>query len=63
MLHFLIDTGAKYTCCYHRHIDRNLREEAFHHAERKRLGGFVSGDEMIFYACDLKQMTIGDIDL
>ena len=39
---FVIDTGARYTCCSYDYIDPNLKEEDFRKSESKFLGGFVA---------------------
>ena len=63
VMQFLFDTGAKYTCCSFRALDDDLKEEDFSDALTKDLGGFVAGSAMRFYQCQLKQFSIGTIDL
>lgn len=60
---FIVDTGAKYTCCHYRVINRMLREEQFFDYEFKNLCGIVNGLAVRFYKYHLKQFTIGNIDM
>ncbi|MBQ6734329.1 MAG: aspartyl protease family protein [Lachnospiraceae bacterium] len=60
---FVLDTGAKYTCCRYEEIDDTLREEDFHTAETKLIGGIVNGPAVRLYACNLHQFSVGNIDL
>ncbi len=41
---FVVDTGAKYTCCSFLSIDPKLKECSFEKGEYKLLGGIISGD-------------------
>lgn len=59
---FVIDTGAKFTCCSYDYIDPELKEEDFADTESKLLGGFVADVGMKFYKCELTQFTIGTVD-
>ncbi|MBQ7558091.1 MAG: hypothetical protein IJT00_08505 [Lachnospiraceae bacterium] len=63
----IVDTGALYTCYKAEQIDENLSEEQFKDAERKTIGGFIGGkygsDFVVFYRYDVRQYTIGTIDL
>ena len=60
---FVVDTGARYTCCSVYNINPNLREEDFGEAECKQIGGLVYGSVIKYYRLDVKQFTIGNIDL
>lgn len=60
---FIVDTGAKFTCCTYKSIDFNMQEEDFASKEIKYLGGFVKGSPVKFYKYNLIQFTIGSIDL
>lgn len=60
---FIVDTGARYTCCNYMLFDRELRKEEMADKEVKLLGGFVKGAPVEFYKCHLRQFTIGNIDL
>ena len=60
---FVVDTGAKYTCCNYWFIDENLREDSFKNKEMRKIGGMIEGATVNFYRLPLKQFTIGNIDL
>ena len=60
---FVFDTGAKYTCCSYKNIDRNLNEKDFENIEAKILGGIVSGAGIKFYRYHTRQFTVGNINL
>ena len=60
---FIVDTGAKYTCCHYRAVNRTLKEEQFCKCEYKNLCGIVNGVAVKFYKYDLSQFTIGNIDM
>lgn len=60
---FIVDTGAKYTCCHYRAINRRLREEHLCDCAFKNLGGIINGVAVKFYRYHLKQFTIGNIDM
>lgn len=60
---FIVDTGARFTCCYYAVVDLDLHEEKIAAKEAKTLGGFVQGVSVIFYRLHLKQFTIGNIDM
>ena len=60
---FIVDTGAKYTCCQYRVINKFLKEEYFRDKEIKYMGGLIRGEIVRFYKYSLKQFTIGNIDL
>lgn len=60
---FIVDTGAKYTCCHYRAVNRGLKKEQFCDCEYKDLSGIVNGAAVRFYRYHLKQFTIGNIDM
>ena len=60
---FIVDTGAKFTCCHYTLIDFDIREEDLAANEMKYLGGFIKGVPVKFYRYRLIQFTIGNIDL
>ena len=60
---FVVDTGAKYTCCNYCVIDSTLEETQFSDTEIKYIGGFVKGEIVKFYKYPLKQFTVGNIDM
>lgn len=60
---FVVDTGAKYTCCSYRIIDSALREEKVADWEVKYVGGFVQGEIVQFYKYPLRQFAVGNIDM
>ena len=60
---FLVDTGAKYTCCSYLSINSKLRENDFAGAERKKLGGFVNGYTLTVYGYYVNQFTIGTVNM
>ena len=39
---FVVDTGAKYTCCSYDYINPSLKEGDFQECRTKMLGGFVA---------------------
>ncbi|MCM1154119.1 MAG: retropepsin-like domain-containing protein [Ruminococcus flavefaciens] len=60
---FVIDTGAKFTCCSYQAIDSRLKEEQVSDSEIKLIGGIVKGEYLKFYKFQLTQFTIGNIDM
>lgn len=60
---FIVDTGAKYTCCNYCTIDGALREDQIFDGEIKYIGGLVKGEIVKFYKYPLRQFTIGNIDM
>lgn len=60
---FIVDTGARFTCCTYKALDKYIQESGMYDCERKLLGGFVKGMPVKFYKCRLKQFTIGNIDM
>lgn len=63
IIQFVVDTGAKFTCCNYASFDENLCEGELAGNEIKFLGGFIKGKPVKFYKCSLKQFTIGNIDM
>ena len=57
---FLVDTGAKYTCCSYLSINSKLRENDFAGAERKKLGGFVNGYTLTVYGYYVNQFIVNE---
>ena len=60
---FVVDTGAKFTCCNYCVIDSMLEESQFSGNEIKYIRGFVRGEIVKFYKYPLKQFTVGNIDM
>ncbi len=60
---FVVDTGAKFTCCNYRVIDGRMKERDFWNCEERHLGGLVKGQFLRFYRLTLQQFTIGNIDM
>ena len=60
---FIVDTGAVYTCCHYKTINKNLNEEQMGKCEFKNLCGMVNGVAVKYYKYHLKQFTIGHIDM
>ena len=60
---FIVDTGARFSCCNHRIVGGKLREEQLAGCETKYIGGFVQGEAVRFYRYSLKQFTVGNIDM
>ena len=60
---FIVDTGAKHTCCSYKTIDFTLNEDSFADADVKILGGIVSGAEIRFYKLHAAQFTVGNISM
>lgn len=63
----IVDTGAICTCYKAEQISDTLKEESFIGGEYRFLGGFVDGQDgfnaVKFYKLNVKQFTIGTIDL
>ena len=49
VIDFVVDTGAKYTCCNYLSIDTNLNEVDYVDAEFKLLGGIIAGEVLKVY--------------
>jgi len=60
---FVVDTGAKFTCCSYNAINRQLNEKMVSGFEIKLMGGLVEGEYLKFYRLPLRQFTIGNIDM
>ena len=60
---FIVDTGAKYTCCNYGFVDRNMQEKQLANCDVKLIGGLVKGEFVKFYKYQLKQFTVGNIDM
>lgn len=60
---FIVDTGAKYTCCSYAVIDDALTEDKLTDCKTKLIGGLVRGSMVKFYQYRLRQFTIGNIDM
>ena len=63
ILKFIVDTGAKFTCCNYTSVGFEISEENFAGNETKFLGGFVKGAPVKFYKCRMRQFAIGNIDM
>ena len=63
----IVDMGAKRTCYQARLIDSSLKESDFKGKPSKLISGFVGGREIKnaarFYEYQLRQFTIGSIDM
>ena len=60
---FIVDTGAKFTCCNYTALGLTVHEKAVADSEKKFLGGLVKGAPVKFYKCRMKQFTVGSIDM
>lgn len=60
---FIIDTGAKFTCCNYGFIDKDMQENGLSDCETKLIGGLIKGEFVKFYRYRLKQFSIGNIDM
>lgn len=60
---FVVDTGAKYTCCSFLSVDTKLKEADFFEKESKFLGGIISGETIKVYKYNAAQFTIGSVNL
>lgn len=60
---FVVDTGAKFTCCSYKVIDSRLEEEQIKDSEIKLMGGIVKGEYLKFHKLRLNQFTVGNIDM
>lgn len=60
---FVIDTGAKFTCCNYKIVDKALEEKQLSNCEKKLIDGFVKGEYLKFDKFYLHQFTIGNIDM
>ncbi|MDE7478103.1 MAG: retroviral-like aspartic protease family protein [Lachnospiraceae bacterium] len=62
-INFIVDTGAKFSCCNYELINGNLEEKELSGNKIKWIGGFIKGYGVKFYQYRLKQFTIGNIDM
>lgn len=60
---FVIDTGAKFTCCNCGFIEPDVRELELAGCETRSIGGFIKGEFVKFYQYQLRQFSIGNIDM
>lgn len=60
---FVVDTGAKFTCCNCRFIDQTIQENEFSGCDARFISGFVKGEFVKFYQYSLRQFSIGNIDM
>ena len=60
---FVVDTGAKYTCCSALSIDSRIEESGIGGAETKILGGIIAGSVLKVYKYHVDQFTIGTVDM
>lgn len=60
---FVVDTGAKFTCCSCRFIDQTIQEVEFSGHDTRFISGFVKGEFVKFYLYSLRQFSIGNIDM
>ena len=60
---FVVDTGAKYTCCSFLSVDTSMQEADFAKEESKSLGGIVSGEVIKVYKYHISQFTVGTVDM
>ena len=63
VLGFVVDTGAKYTCCSAMSIGVKLDEEQMSGYETKLLGGMMSGSTLRVYKYHVQQFTVGTVDM
>ncbi len=60
---FIVDTGATFTYCNCKIFDSHNDENTLEKNEIKILGGFIKGLPVSFYKCNLKQFTIGSLNM
>lgn len=60
---FLLDTGAKYTCCSYLSVNPKIREADCQMFDSKKLGGMVAGTTLRVYRYHVGQFTIGTVDM
>ena len=63
VIKFIVDTGARNTCCNYRVIDKCMQECELRNSETKLIGGLIKGEAVRFYRYRLKQITIGTINM
>ena len=60
---YIVDTGAKITCCNYSFLDESILEKDVVFCEAKIIGGLVKGNAVKFYRYPIRQFTIGTIDM
>lgn len=60
---FIVDTGARYTCCNYCFVSGRLDVERLKGNEAHNIGGMIEGDKVCFYRYSLRQFTVGNIDM
>ena len=60
---FVVDTGAKYTCCSSMSIGVKLSKEQLTGIESKLLGGMISGSTLRVYKYHVQQFSVGTVDM
>ena len=60
---YVVDTGAVYTCCNYKVVNETLQEKQFENCVFKYFCGIVNGTAIKFYKYQLKQFTVGNIDM
>ena len=63
VIDFVVDTGAKYTCCNYLSVDPKLKEADYSDKEYKLLGGIIEGEVLRVYRYNASQFTIGSVDM
>ena len=63
VVRFIVDTGAKITCCNYRVVDKCIQEKELTDCETKWIGGLIKGEVVRFYKYHLNQITIGNINM
>ncbi len=63
IIEFMIDTGARFTCCDAYKVSRRLREEDMKDRETKVFGGYEKGHGIIHYKYRVAKFDIGNIHL
>lgn len=49
VIKFIIDTGARITCCNYRAIDKSMQECELRGSESKLIGALIKGEAVRFY--------------
>jgi len=60
---FVVDTGAKYTCCSSMSIGVKLSKEQLAGIESRLLGGMISGSILRVYKYHVQQFSVGTVDM
>lgn len=58
VIDFIIDTGAKFTCCNYKALDKRIRECELADCVIKHIGGLIQGETVKFYKYRLKQVIM-----